>query len=118
MDLPSIETAGIVTVYVYAIVVAAWVAGRVAYPIISRRRVGATVGPVRPLARVVIEYVGNTDWPASLSFGDQDRRRNWASRVLMDHVRGQASARDATPSEVEQLVEELREAIRSAEGVD
>jgi hypothetical protein len=80
--------------------------------------VGTTVGPVRTLAHVVIEYVGNTDWPESSSFGDLDRRRNRASRVLMDHVRGQASARDATPSEVEQLVEELREAIRSAEGVD
>jgi len=126
MDLPWLETASALMVYVYAAIVAIGVAASVVLPSLRRILPGARPQQAAPLppeeyggvARVVIEYVGNTSRPEPWGPGGAERRRNRAARVLMDYVRGQSLAREVSNPEMEKLLEELRHAIRSAEQVE
>ncbi len=126
MELPWVETASVVTVYVYAAVIAIGITGFVVAPAVRRLFPGSRSPEPAPssprvpgkLHRVLVEYVGNTDVRERWSIDGPDRRRNRAARVLMNYVRGRSEASDVSTPELERVLEELRHAIRSAEQVE
>jgi len=68
------------------------------------------------VAGVMLEYVGNTgrdDHAHAAPSGLPDRRRNVQARFLMDYINEEMIGLDVTSTEREQLLEGLREAMRS-----
>ena len=102
-----IEPIGKLILYAYGLVVLAilvWIVIRVT---LGNRNVHpAHVGGT---GRFLLEYVGNVDVEPKLI----DRRRNRQARVLMDRVRQEMRSRDVGAADTEQLMEDLREAVRT-----
>ena len=130
MDPLWIQLAGQLTLSLYLIVIAAAVTGLVVLVILRKIAWRSDAGPLRSwridgrldppgsLMRAFVEYVGNTNEHEASTSGISDRRRNREARLLMDHVRADALERAISPSDVETLVEKLRQAIRAEEPVD
>jgi hypothetical protein len=120
MEASWVETASAVAIDAYVVTVASLAAVIVVLPVVRRlvTRSGGAAPPLGSRARVLIEYLGNTTCSAGWPAGDDDRRTDRTARVLMDHLRSRAIERDATPVEVERLVDELRRVIRAAGPVE
>jgi hypothetical protein len=132
MDQSWIEIASKVVLHLYVLIIGMAVAGFAAGKVLRRlvpgsgggqsqpgdahladRWVGRTRRPSPPLIRLLVEYVGNTSLHEGRAASViDDRRQNQAARILMNHVRREALRREASPSEVEALMERLRQAIR------
>ena len=112
MDQSWIELAGKISLYSYFLLVAValvWMLTRT-----TLRSRGPAFGD--GLVRFLLEYVGNVNMEGHGSESERtDRRRNREARVLMDRVKQEMINRAVPSSDTEQLMEELREAIR-AEG--
>lgn len=140
MDQSWVVAAGHISLYLYYLLILAMLGGivargtlmkhrsRVAFPTgpadvpqAGARGGAAIVVPLPPRARQwsgyvrwFVEYVGNLDYP-SRSTAEIERRRNRQARILMEHIKNDLAGRDIPPGEKENLVEQLRESIRSVE---
>lgn len=115
MNQSWIETAGKVSLYTYFLFVGMCLMALGVRVVL--RKIGPASGR-RPLSgglmRLFVEYFGNTNFqemPAES--GIRDRRRNRQARVLMDRVKHEMSKREVSSDDTDQLMEELREAMRS-----
>jgi hypothetical protein len=75
---------------------------------------GERPGPSTTLLARLLEYAGNID-AAGPGGARPERRRNPQARALMEHIIQEMAARQAPPRESEEVIEELRESIRSVE---
>jgi hypothetical protein len=115
MNSTWLETAGEISLYFYFALV-----GGCLLVLVFR----ATLRPVAELpgtpggrfARILIEYFGNTgprDQRHALPPESRDRRRNLQARFFMDYIRDEMIRGDVTSTESEELIDGLREAMRS-----
>ncbi len=127
MNAPWLQAAGQVSLYFYLSIVggclaalALRAAARFAGP--SSVGIGAVPSPLRrSLRRTLIEYLGNTDpreaWHGPAA-GLPDRRVNPQARFLMDFIQEEMARRDVAATEREELIQGLREAMRTSVGQD
>jgi len=125
MDPSWLETAGRVSLYIYfAIVVGCLIAlvlRKAVRPLVGAPAPGsgAALGPpARRLARILVEYFGNAGPPDDRhapAAEPPDRRVNLQARFLMDYIREEMTRGDVTSTEREELIQGLREAMRSSD---
>src|SRR5262245_890246 len=82
--------------------------GLVMRAILRRRSTPCARGAPPPggrLGRLLVEYLGHLDDPA-------ERRRNERGRALVEWVKREIDARDFSPAEEEELLEDVRSVVR------
>lgn len=115
MDPTWLDAAGRLSLYVYSVLVAGCLIALIFRS--ARARAGAPGRPFRPLARRLVEYVGNLELEENDDGGRAvtiERRTNVEARLLVDFIRDEMSGRETPPVDTEQLIEGLREAMRLA----
>ena len=115
MNSSWLETAGEISLYLYSALVGGCLLLLVFRTVL--RPVADLPGiPGGRFARILIEYLGNTGprdhWHA-LPPEVRDRRQNLQARFLMDYIRDEMIRRKGTSTDSEELIEGLREAMRS-----
>ena len=104
MQLSWLETAGKLSLYLFLTLVAGSLI-TIFVRVVLRKP--SPVGFGGPLTRFLFEYVAN------LSTVPSERRRNQQARLLIDRVREEMARRAVPLREREELVDELRKAMRT-----
>lgn len=116
MDDSWMQTAGRASLFVFAALVGISLISMMVRGALGRRETvagrDALLRRGSALLRILVEYVGNTGPEEAAPAGEQERRRNWQARALMEVIKREMTQRAATPSETEAFLEELRRAMQ------
>lgn len=120
MDQSWIETVGWMSLPVFFCTVGACLIGLIVRAFVDPRRQSerpeSPFGSEGRLSRLLFEYVGNASFEElQLESRAEDRRRDRQARRLIDAVQSEIARREIPRSEIERIVEQLRESIRGEE---